>query len=62
MILLFATVGRNDYRIYFWSMNKSQAVNRMINVDDETTMTMKKYVFIIVMPNNISQTMTKQQR
>ena len=23
------TVGRNDYRIHFWDMNESEALNRM---------------------------------
>ena len=27
------TVGENDYRIYFWSMTKSEAVDRIKNAD-----------------------------
>ena len=28
-----ATIGRNDCKIHFWFITKSEAVNRMKNVD-----------------------------
>ena len=27
------TVGKNDYRIHFWDMTKTETVNRMKNAD-----------------------------
>lgn len=29
------TAGRNDYKIHYWGMTKSEAVNRMKNVKIE---------------------------
>ena len=59
------TVGRNDYRIHFWDMNESEALNRMkissLSEKSVQRWLRKKYVFcIIVMLNNMPE--TRQQR
>lgn len=57
------SVGRNDYRIHFWFMTKSEAVNKMKKVDlsEKSGQLFKKQV-IIMMEINTLEAMTQQQK
>ena len=52
---------KHDYRINFWFITKNQVVDRMKNADSSeknlTTMIMKKYLFILEMSSNPTNTM-----
>ena len=59
------TVKGNDYKVNFWFMAKSEAVDRMKNAylsKKKQDKYKNKKIFIIVMSNNMPETMTKQQR
>ena len=58
------TFGRNYYRIYFWFMTKSEAVDKMKNADPSKNSTNYNYktLFIIMVPTIKPEAMTKQQR
>ena len=64
-----AIVGRNDYRIHFWGMTESEALNRMKNVDlsekkkkgDNYELLLRKKIFIVI-SNDTPKAVTKQQR
>ena len=60
------TFGRNDRRIHFWSMTKSDTVNRMKNADlsekKAHNYDYEKNIFIIETSNNMLETVTKQYR
>ena len=62
--VVIVTVVKNDYSIHFWGMNKSEAVNRMKNPDliEKSGDDYVKKIFIIMMTNNMPETMNKHQR
>ena len=61
--MLSFAIGRNDHRIRYWFMTKSEAVNKMKKSDlsEKSGQLLKKYV-IVVMEINALEAMTQQQR
>ena len=61
--VVIVTIGENDYKINFWFLSQSEAVNRMENSDlnEKIGNYHDKKIYIIAMSNDTSEATTEQQ-
>ena len=61
---VIVTVNGHDYRLNFWFMTKSEAVNKMkyAVLSEKIGNMIIKNIFVTVMPNNTPETMTLHQK
>ena len=63
--VVIVTIGKNDYRIHFWAMTNSQAVNRLKIPDpDEKSGQLweNKKLDIMVIKNIIPETVSRRKQ